>query len=146
MLRVTHDFEKVRVSPEGCPFYAVHRSCQPGISQRTTFKVLRWKMAMQEYNFRLFHIPGEKNVVADGFSRLTEETPSAPSILLNVIEEPNHSVDSELIRASEENALDVRASPLADIASRGILRSSEHQNNVLVMKQRGIPNEPCIAI
>ena len=23
-------------------------------------KVLRWKIAMQEYNFRLFHIPGEK--------------------------------------------------------------------------------------
>ena len=82
---------------------------------------------MQEYNFRLFHIPGEKNVVADGFSRLTEETPSEPSFLLNVIEEPNHSVDSELIRASEEsNALDVRASPLADIASREFLRSSEH--------------------
>jgi hypothetical protein len=101
-------------------------------------KVLRWKMAMQEYNFRLFHIPGEKNVVADGFSRLTEETPSESSILLNVIEEPNYSVDSELIRASEEShALDVRASPLADIASRGILRSSEHQNNVLVMKATG---------
>jgi hypothetical protein len=30
-------------------------------------KVLRWKMAMQEYNFRLFHIPGETNIVADGF-------------------------------------------------------------------------------
>ncbi len=45
------------------------------------------KMAMQEYNFRLFHIPGERNVVADGFSRLTEETPSA-SFVLNIIEEP----------------------------------------------------------
>ncbi len=38
MLRFTHDFEKGRVSPEGCPFYTVHRSCQPSLSQRTTFE------------------------------------------------------------------------------------------------------------
>ena len=36
-------------------------------------KVLRWKMAIQEYNFHLFHIPDEKNVVADGFSLLGED-------------------------------------------------------------------------
>ncbi len=70
------------------------------------------KMAMQEYNFRLFHIPGERNVVADGFSRLTEETPAASFNVLDIIEEPFISVGTELIRASEETvSLDVTASP-----------------------------------
>jgi transposase InsO family protein len=33
-------------------------------------KVRRWKLAMQEHDFFIEHIPGETNVVADGFSRL----------------------------------------------------------------------------
>ena len=33
-------------------------------------EVLRWKLAIQEYNFTISHIAGEYNVVADGFSRL----------------------------------------------------------------------------
>ena len=33
-------------------------------------KVRRWKIAIQEYDFDLEYIEGEKNVVADGFSRL----------------------------------------------------------------------------
>ena len=33
-------------------------------------KVMRWKMKIQNFNFDIEYIPGEKNVVADGFSRL----------------------------------------------------------------------------
>jgi hypothetical protein len=33
-------------------------------------KVLRWKLAIQEYDFEIQHIPGDKNMVADCFSRL----------------------------------------------------------------------------
>lgn len=33
-------------------------------------KVVRWNMAVSEYNFTLEHIPGETNVVADAMSRL----------------------------------------------------------------------------
>ena len=33
-------------------------------------KVRRWKLAIQEFDFTLEHIAGEKNIVADGFSRL----------------------------------------------------------------------------
>jgi hypothetical protein len=42
-------------------------------------KVKRWKMLMQEYDFNIEHIAGEKNVVADAFSRLCHSTepPSA---------------------------------------------------------------------
>ena len=32
-------------------------------------RVYRWKLAIQRYDFRLKHIPGEQNVVADAFSR-----------------------------------------------------------------------------
>ena len=33
-------------------------------------KVLRWKMAIQEYDFRITHIPGKDNIVADALSRI----------------------------------------------------------------------------
>jgi hypothetical protein len=33
-------------------------------------KVKRWKLAIQHYDFDVFHIPGVENVEADGFSRL----------------------------------------------------------------------------
>ena len=39
-------------------------------------KVLRWKLAIQEYNFFYNYIKGELNVVADGLSRLTDEVPT----------------------------------------------------------------------
>ena len=39
-------------------------------------KVLRWKLAIQEYYIKINYIKGELNVVADGLSRLTEELPS----------------------------------------------------------------------
>lgn len=38
-------------------------------------KVLRWKLAIQEYNFRVEHIPGEENIVADALSRLCSMEP-----------------------------------------------------------------------
>ncbi len=41
----------------------------------TSNKVLQWKLTIQEYDFTISHIAGEYNVVADGFSRLTEEIP-----------------------------------------------------------------------
>ena len=33
-------------------------------------KVRRWKIAIQEYDFSIEHIPGKENIVADAFSRL----------------------------------------------------------------------------
>jgi len=100
-------------------------------------KVLRWKMAMQEFNFRLFHISGERNVVADGFYRLTEQTSSA-SFVLNIIEEPFISVGSELIRASEETvSLDVTASPPSETADRGILCPLSNSHNDMTMRATG---------
>ncbi len=38
-------------------------------------KVMRWKLAIQEYNCTIDYIKGELNIVADGLSRLTEELP-----------------------------------------------------------------------
>jgi hypothetical protein len=39
-------------------------------------KVLRWKLAIQEYDCSIYWINGELNVVADGLSRLTDEVPT----------------------------------------------------------------------
>jgi len=35
-------------------------------------KVQRWKLAVQEYDFDIEHIPGKDNIVADGLSRYCE--------------------------------------------------------------------------
>ena len=41
------------------------------INQNPSAKVTRWKLALQEYQFTLQHIPGKDNVIADAFSRDT---------------------------------------------------------------------------
>ena len=37
-------------------------------------KVMRWRMAVQDYDFDIAYIPGEKNIIADAFSRLCNRT------------------------------------------------------------------------
>jgi len=44
-------------------------------------KVLRWKLAIQEYDFDIVHLAGNKNIVADGMSRLIDDTPKEGTIL-----------------------------------------------------------------
>ncbi len=44
-------------------------------------KVRRWKLYIQEYNFDIEHIPGEKNIVADALTRLVEEPPLPDHLL-----------------------------------------------------------------
>ena len=36
--------------------------------------IIRWKIAIQEYDFMIEHIPGKDNIVADGFSRLVSNS------------------------------------------------------------------------
>ena len=40
------------------------------VNNEASPKVKRWKLALQEYNFDIEHIPGKRNVVADAFSRM----------------------------------------------------------------------------
>ena len=40
-------------------------------------KVMRWRMAVQDYDFNIAYIPGEENIIADGFSRLCPRTNEA---------------------------------------------------------------------
>ena len=35
-------------------------------------KVKRWKIAIQHFDFKVYHIPGVDNVEADAFSRLVK--------------------------------------------------------------------------
>ena len=59
-------------------------------------KVLRWKLLIQEYNFKIEWFPGENNVVADAFSRLctlTEEiTIKIPSDIYREISKIHNSI------------------------------------------------------
>jgi hypothetical protein len=52
------------------------------INDTMTEMVIRWKIAVQEYDFDVEHIPGPQNIVADGLSRLIptgDETSSSPA-------------------------------------------------------------------
>ena len=42
--------------------------------------VIRWKIAVQEYDFQIEHIAGRDNIIADGFSRLV------PNVLAALVE------------------------------------------------------------
>jgi hypothetical protein len=44
-------------------------------------KVLRWKLEVQNYDFKIMHIEGKRNVVADSFSRLCPSTIEALNAL-----------------------------------------------------------------
>jgi hypothetical protein len=50
--------------------------------------VRRWKLAIQEYNFDIEHIPGEENIAADAFSRLCLRERHPAEFNLADIEEP----------------------------------------------------------
>ena len=86
----------------------------------------RWLMSISEYTFKFTHIPGQKNVLADYFSRIPEELPkqdinSHPEILhskeilpveerchLTQIQDNNIREDSKC----QENASNKQKSPL----------------------------------
>ena len=42
------------------------------INDTASPKVVRWKLAIQEYDFDIEHIPGKTNIAADGFSRFCQ--------------------------------------------------------------------------
>ena len=44
------------------------------ISETSAPKVIRWKLALQEYSFQIEHIEGSKNILADFLSRVPTET------------------------------------------------------------------------
>ena len=53
-------------------------------------KIRRWKLAIQEYDFEIEYLPGEKNVVADNFSRLCDiENPDETLCTFSELRIPN---------------------------------------------------------
>jgi hypothetical protein len=88
------------------------------INTEGSAKVKRWKLAIQEYDFDILHIPGKENVIADAFSRLVpkpgksdpvDKPTSSPPIddnsyivaaCLSSLQTPAGSLD--LVKGSEE--------------------------------------------
>ena len=58
------------------------------VNNEASPKVKRWKLALQEYNFDIEHIPGRLNTIADAFSRLiiNAATPNDPEDI-HILEE-----------------------------------------------------------
>ena len=82
-------------------------------------KVQRWKIAVQQYDFDIAYIEGEKNTVADGFSRfcpqdLTEEAEEEDAAFINSIvmfldcyPSQEKLIDSLLSKGTEEREREV---------------------------------------
>jgi len=52
------------------------------INNSETPKVVRWRLALSEYDFEVRHIPGTQNVLADALSRIFAVRPVAPRELI----------------------------------------------------------------
>ena len=61
-------------------------------------KVLRWKLAIQEYDIDVFHIPGPDNIAADAFSRLMD--PSETAIALPLTRSQARDTQDQSVEAS----------------------------------------------
>ncbi len=57
------------------------------IQTATNAKVVRWRMALECYDYRIFHVPGQENGAADALSRLVE---------LNVLETPANASSEQI--------------------------------------------------
>lgn len=57
-----------------------------------TPKVVRWKLAVQEFNFQVEYVEGPKNVVADAFSRVVEKT-AEDLVDTSILEEEQSSIE-----------------------------------------------------
>jgi hypothetical protein len=53
-------------------------------------KVLRWKLAIQEFNCTVHHIAGEDNMVADALSRLCAGGVTGSSLMVLLHQENDH--------------------------------------------------------
>ena len=59
-----------------------------GVIDSGVIQLLRWKLAVQEYDVSVAHIAGELNVVADGLSRLTlDDTPTTDDCWTDIDED-----------------------------------------------------------
>ena len=89
-------------------------------------KVLRWKIAIQEYDFQVTHIPGKDNIVADAFSRLMDPIEEPIGHLLSLTSKksgtrhPTESGSAEDAADKLQNAANM--SPLPEAAYRNIIR------------------------
>jgi len=67
-------------------------------------KVLRWKLAIQEYDFDIEHLPGALNVVADGFSRLVENTPVHQGTVMVMTRSATDASRAKLLTVEKDGA------------------------------------------
>jgi transposase InsO family protein len=74
------------------------------ISETCSPKVIRWKLALQEFNFDTFYLKGEDNVVADFLSRIPPEEE-----ILQKLEEAKNSQETFVCSFIEEDVRDDEA-------------------------------------
>ena len=95
-------------------------------------KVLRWKLAIQEYNFKLNYIKGENNVVADGFSRLTEEIPSTDIFLPETAEVNNQSKKGDVSNMYSEVVGNAQSPSPSLVRSSRFRKSRKRRQDIMV--------------
>ncbi|KAG9397020.1 WD repeat-containing protein [Carpediemonas membranifera] len=64
-------------------------------------KVLRWRLALQEFDFHVIHLPGESNVVADTLSRNLPEAKAAATRPRRHTRRPNRLGDDDFVQIAD---------------------------------------------
>jgi transposase InsO family protein len=71
----------------------------PQGAKGTSEKVVRWRLAIQEFDFDIAHIAGDKNIAADAFSRLVpkprQEAREAACLVVDVLESRNKKLSKQ---------------------------------------------------
>jgi hypothetical protein len=85
-------------------------------------KVKRWKIAMQEFDFDIEHIEGEKNIAADHFSRLCKLPEADPTNLKEVafINLMSNEIDLKTYKLSQETYDKIKLVHNPDIGHFGL--------------------------
>ena len=76
---IVYALKKFEYLLRGCTFklFIDHRKLLY-LYLESSAKVVRWSLAVQDYDFTLGHIAGEQNIVADQLSRLCPKAPAVP--------------------------------------------------------------------
>ena len=106
------------------------------INDTASPKIIRWKLAIQEYDFDIEHIPGKSNIVADNLSRLCQfpikenETNIEEDIVMGLLNEFVIPRPMYQIIAKCHNSI---------IGHHGVARTYEKVKVYLASQQKGEP-------
>ena len=87
------------------------------LNEAGSSKVTRWKIEIQNYQFKIEHIPGVDNIPADAFSRLIPRHVYKPKVLFALTNKRTHKGDKKIRKDLINEALQANITPAIEHTS-----------------------------